>query len=125
MAFTSGNKTRIALGEREARQSPVMLRMREARVLCELSIEQVASLVRIHKQTIKMAELGIQAPSPKMRERLATLYGIPENILFWEWDEVHRMLLEKGGGLQEAIPEYEGRKGLYVEVHRRIQPNDD
>jgi transcriptional regulator with XRE-family HTH domain len=102
-----------------------MLRVREARILCEASIYQVSEEIGMHAQEIKEAELGIRPPRQKLREALAEVYGIPENILFWDWDKAREFMVKKGGGLRRALREYKGRKGIGGPVHRRIQPNDD
>ena len=127
VAFTKGNRSRIRVREREARQARIMLRMREARILCGASIQQVVEALggEFHLQTIKDAELGIRPPTQRMRFALSDVYGVPENILFWDWDNIREYMVKKGGGLRRAIPEYKGRRIASGEVHRRVQENDD
>ena len=103
----------------------MMLRCREARIVAGLSIEQVASLIKMHPQTLKLAELGMRMPSQKLRDRLSDVMRIPENILFWDWDQTYKFMLKRGGGLLRAIPEYRGKRRLFVELHKRVQENDD
>jgi transcriptional regulator with XRE-family HTH domain len=118
------------------RQSPIMLRMREARILCGLSIGKAAAMVDLSAQAVKDGELGRFAPYPAMRKKLSKLYGVPEEILFADWDEISAFIREVGvagtrskrrtGRLVDVLPKYRGKKfDSRAEVHKTLEPEDD
>jgi transcriptional regulator with XRE-family HTH domain len=103
----------------------MMLRVREARILCGISVYQAAAQANVSPQMLKMVELGTQAPYPRIRRQLSKLYRVPQYVLFEDWDRTIEYMQKIGGGLRKALPEYKGVKGLDGEIHRRVQPNDD
>lgn len=104
-----------------------MLRLREARIRCELSATQVASMTDIGLQQLKMYELATQFPSKGHRKKLAEFFEIPEDELFRDIDRVQRLLLSitAGDSLARHYPEWKPRKDLWREPHERYVPDDD
>lgn len=116
---------RSRLDKSAPRQSVFMTRIRQARILCQLSIQRAGELADVSPQAVKDAELGRLAPYPAMRERLSKLYNIREKILFEDLDNWRASLEDFGGDLIKVLPKSWKPPKFDGESHRRFREDDD
>lgn len=86
----------------------MLLRVRRARLEKGMTLAQVSKKIGIAAQALSRVENGRAQPWPALRERLSTLYNVPDEVLFWDIDAAYEHLKKVAGKSISEIVKLEG-----------------